>query len=81
MVLEEGVALRASDVDVVYTSGYGFPRHRGGPMYHADTVGLTVVCERIDAFARDLDARYWQASGLLRRLAASGGAIADYSHV
>ena len=80
-VLEEGVALRATDVDVVYTSGYGFPRHRGGPMYYADTVGLEAICARIDAFARELDARYWQTSGLLRRLAASGESLADYSRV
>ncbi len=80
-VLEEGVALRAADIDVVYTSGYGFPRHRGGPMYYADTVGLDAICARIDAFARGLDARYWQVSGLLRRLAESGGRIADFSKV
>ena len=49
-VLEEGVALRASDIDVVYTSGYGFPRYRGGPMFYADTVGLREICARIDAF-------------------------------
>ncbi len=77
-VLEEGVALRASDIDVVYTSGYGFPRYRGGPMFYADTVGLAEICERIDAFAKRLDPQYWQASSLLRSLAASGDAIADY---
>lgn len=77
-VLEEGVALRASDIDVVYTSGYGFPRYRGGPMFYADSVGLPELCERIDHFANTLDARYWQASGLLRKLAASGHPIADY---
>jgi 3-hydroxyacyl-CoA dehydrogenase len=80
-VLEEAVALRAADVDVVYTSGYGFPRHRGGPMYYADTVGLDAICARIDAFAGDLDARYWQASGLLRELATSGRRISDFSNV
>jgi 3-hydroxyacyl-CoA dehydrogenase len=77
-VLEEGVALRASDIDVVYTSGYGFPRYRGGPMYYADTVGLGEICARIDAFAERLDPQYWQASGLLRRLADSGESIANY---
>jgi 3-hydroxyacyl-CoA dehydrogenase len=79
-VLEEGVALRASDIDVVYTSGYGFPRFRGGPMFHADTVGLGEICARIDGFAERLDRRHWQASGLLRALADSGEAIADYSN-
>jgi 3-hydroxyacyl-CoA dehydrogenase len=79
-VLEEGVALRASDIDVVYTSGYGFPRWRGGPMFHADTVGLREICARIDDFAKKLDPQYWQASDLLRSLADSGVAIADYVH-
>lgn len=79
-VLEEGVAVRASDIDVVYTSGYGFPRHRGGPMFHADTVGLAEVCARIDHFAKELDSQHWQASGLLRKLACGGRSLADYSN-
>jgi 3-hydroxyacyl-CoA dehydrogenase len=79
-VLEEGVALRGSDVDVVYTSGYGFPRYRGGPMFHADTVGLAEVCARIDHFAKAFDPQYWQASALLRELALEGRAIADYGN-
>jgi 3-hydroxyacyl-CoA dehydrogenase len=77
-VLEEGVALRASDIDVVYTSGYGFPRHRGGPMFYADTVGLKEICSRIDKLAAALDPQYWQVSPLLRKLAVSGGSLADY---
>jgi len=79
-VLEEGVALKASDVDVVYTSGYGFPRHRGGPMFYADTVGLAEICRRIDKFAATLDPQYWQVSPLLRRLAGGGGSLADYEN-
>ncbi|MEJ2129615.1 MAG: 3-hydroxyacyl-CoA dehydrogenase NAD-binding domain-containing protein [Woeseiaceae bacterium] len=79
-VLEEGVALKASDVDVVYTSGYGFPRFRGGPMYYADTVGLSEICATIDAFAERFDPQYWQVSDLLRKLADSGDAIADFSN-
>ena len=80
-VLEEKVALRASDVDVVYTSGYGFPRFRGGPMFYADSVGLDVVCTRIERFSKSLDPQYWEPSGLLKDLAESGSAIADYSNV
>jgi len=80
-VLEEKVALRASDIDVVYTSGYGFPRHRGGPLFYADTVGLDVICERIDGFAASLDPQYWEAANLLRNFAKSTDAIADYSNV
>jgi len=79
-VLEEKVALRGSDVDVVYTSGYGFPRHRGGPMFYADTVGLKTVCERIDGFAGKLDPQYWQVSVLLRELADNDGSLADYAN-
>ena len=79
-MLEEGVALRASDVDVVYTSGYGFPRHRGGPMFYADTVGLQEICKRIDRFAETLDPQYWQVSALLRKLADSGESLADYAN-
>lgn len=78
-VLEEGVALRASDVDVVYTSGYGFPRHRGGPMFYADTVGLAEIRARIERFAKTLDPQYWQPSALLCRLADRGARIADYT--
>jgi 3-hydroxyacyl-CoA dehydrogenase len=80
-VLEEKVALRASDVDVVYTSGYGFPRFRGGPMFYADTIGLDTVCARIEEFAKSLDPQYWEPAGLLRELQESGDAIADYSNV
>jgi len=77
-VLDEGVALKASDVDVVYTSGYGFPRHRGGPMFYADTVSLDEICRRIDGFATQLDPQYWQVSNLLRRLADEGQSLADF---
>ncbi len=80
-VLEEKVALRAADVDVVYTSGYGFPRHRGGPMFYADSIGLDMVCARIASFAKSLDPQYWQPSKLLLELEESGGSIADYSNV
>jgi len=76
-VLEEGVALRAADIDVVYTAGYGFPRHRGGPMFYADTIGLQAIIEQMRGFAQELDARYWQPSELLLELAASGGSLAD----
>lgn len=77
-VLEEGVSLSAADIDVVYTSGYGFPRYRGGPMFYADTVGLGGICACMDGFAKRLDRRYWQVSTLLRKLADSGGTLADY---
>lgn len=67
-VLEEGYALRASDIDVVYLNGYGFPAWRGGPMFYADTVGLGKVYERIRQFEKELGQR-WKPANLLRKLA------------
>jgi 3-hydroxyacyl-CoA dehydrogenase len=74
-ILEEGIAARASDVDVVYLTGYGFPRTRGGPMFYADQVGLKRVLERIREFACDThgDLSFWVPAPLLVRLAESGG--------
>ena len=68
-VLEEGVALRASDIDVVYLFGYGFPRHEGGPMHYANRVGLPAVVEALRRFHGD----GWQPAPLLERLAREGG--------
>jgi 3-hydroxyacyl-CoA dehydrogenase len=71
-ILEEGIALRASDVDAVWLHGYGFPAHRGGPMFHGDTLGLANVERRI----RDFMATHgnsWKPSELLHRLAQDGG--------
>lgn len=77
-VLEEGVALRASDIDVVYTAGYGFPRYRGGPMFYADTIGLKVIYDRILEFQRLLDPQYWTPSPLLEKLASTGSSFAQW---
>ena len=68
-VLEEGYAIRASDIDVVYVHGFGYPRHRGGPMFYADTVGLPVVLERVKQY-REQFGDYWRPSPLLEQLAA-----------
>ncbi len=70
MVLEEGVASRASDIDVVWTSGYGFPRHLGGPMFYADTLDLGYVARRIRHYHENLG-HYWRPAGLIERLAAA----------
>ena len=70
-VLEEGYAIRASDIDVAYVNGFGFPRHRGGPMFYADTVGLPTVLGRVTAYRRQFG-DYWQPSPLLERLANEG---------
>jgi 3-hydroxyacyl-CoA dehydrogenase len=77
-ILEEGVALRASDIDVVYTSGYGFPRHRGGPMFYADTVGLKQIYDRILEFQRTLDSRSWQPAPLLEKLAKANSSFKQW---
>jgi 3-hydroxyacyl-CoA dehydrogenase len=70
-VLEGGFALRAADIDVVYVNGYGFPAWRGGPMFHADRVGLRRVYERVAAFHREMGDR-WTPAPLLERLALEG---------
>ena len=66
-VVEEGIALRPLDVDVVLLNGYGFPRWRGGPMHYADTVGLDRILADVEAFGAE-DPFLWQASSLLKRL-------------
>jgi 3-hydroxyacyl-CoA dehydrogenase len=74
-ILEEGIALRASDIDMVYLSGYGFPLHRGGPMLYADMVGLPAVLAAIEGFARGRNGEAWTPAPLLVRLAAANGAF------
>ncbi len=77
-VLNEGMAYRASDIDIVYINGYGFPAWRGGPMYWAENaVGLTRVLDRIREFADRHGERYWRPSPLLERLVAEGGKLRD----
>lgn len=73
-LLEEGIAQRASDIDVVYIFGYGFPVSRGGPMFYADETGLFNVVQAMKRFARNPhdDAAFWQPAPLLARLAAEG---------
>jgi 3-hydroxyacyl-CoA dehydrogenase len=75
-ILEEGIALRASDVDTVWINGYGFPTHRGGPMFYADTVGPAKVLERILQFQKEFG-DVWAPSALLERLAKEGKSFAD----
>jgi 3-hydroxyacyl-CoA dehydrogenase len=77
-ILEEGIALRGSDVDVVWVYGYGWPIYRGGPMFWADTVGLKEVVARLDHYAATLGGKDFGVSGLLRKLADEGGSLKDY---
>jgi 3-hydroxyacyl-CoA dehydrogenase len=74
MVLEEKIAARAADIDVVWTSGYGFPRQLGGPMFYADTLGLPHVLERIRHYHETLG-HYWRPAALIERLAAAGSSF------
>jgi 3-hydroxyacyl-CoA dehydrogenase len=71
-ILEEGIAQRASDIDIVYLYGYGYPRYRGGPMFHADTVGLPKVLESIRGF-HAAHGGFWKPASLLEKLVAEGG--------
>ncbi len=71
-ILEEGIAQRASDIDTIYLTGYGFPAHRGGPMFHADSMGLAKAVQRMGEFAKNPhgDPEFWRPAPLLAKLAA-----------
>lgn len=75
-IVEEGIALRPVDIDAVFLLGYGFPRHRGGPMHYADTVGAAVLVDRIETFAKT-DSQFWRVPPLLLKMAAEGTTFAD----
>ena len=76
-VLEEGIAGRALDIDLVYLHGYGFPAFRGGPMFYADAIGLDKVLDGVREFAKE-DSFAWRPSALLEKLAAEGGKFAEH---
>ena len=71
-LLEEGIAQRASDIDMVYLTGYGFPLHRGGPMLYADTVGLPNVVAAMKKYAKGRHGEFWKPAPLLAKLAKKG---------
>jgi len=71
-IVEEGIAQRASDVDMVYLTGYGFPLFRGGPMLYADMVGLPNVVRSMEKFRAQTKDEFWKPAALLSRLAAEG---------
>jgi 3-hydroxyacyl-CoA dehydrogenase len=76
-VLQEGHALRASDIDIIYLNGYGFPPYRGGPMWYADAVGLKKVYERVSELLRQ-HGEIWRPAPLLQQLAEQGKTFADF---
>jgi len=70
-ILDEGIAIRASDIDVVWVNGYGWPVYRGGPMFYADTVGLPTVVAQLKAYGERMGSAF-TLSPLLERMAAEG---------
>ena len=76
-ILEEGIALRAVDIDIIYLNGYGYPARRGGPMWYADTVGLKKVYDRICRFHEE-HGKIWAPAPLLKKLAEEGRTFADF---
>ncbi|MEL0038180.1 MAG: 3-hydroxyacyl-CoA dehydrogenase NAD-binding domain-containing protein [Halieaceae bacterium] len=74
-ILDEGIAQRASDIDVVYCYGYGFPRHRGGPMHYVQARGLTWAVERMTEFQQNLNRDNWSISALIAGSAERGEAL------
>ena len=77
-ILEEGVALRASDIDVVWTAGYGFPRYRGGPLFYADTIGLETVHDGMLRYREIYGPMHWEPAPLLARLVRERRTISDW---
>lgn len=77
-ILEDGIAARAVDIDIIYLNGYGFPPYRGGPMWYADTVGLKKVFERVSEFHK-VHGELWTPAPLLERLAKEGRTFAEFS--
>jgi 3-hydroxyacyl-CoA dehydrogenase len=80
-ILEDGIALRAGDVDVVWTAGYGFPRYRGGPLFYADTIGLKAIHDGILKYRALFGPMHWQPAALLERLVREGRTLADWDRL
>jgi 3-hydroxyacyl-CoA dehydrogenase len=77
-ILDEGVAMRAGDVDVAWCAGYGFPRYRGGPLFYADTIGLKTVHDGILKYRDMFGPMHWQPAPLLARLVADGSTLSRW---
>jgi len=78
-ILEEGIAIRPSDIDVVWVNGYGWPLYRGGPMHWADSVGLREMADRIEHYSAEVGGAHWELSPLLKRLADEGSTFGAMS--
>ncbi len=81
LILSEGIAYRGADIDMVWVAGYGFPDHRGGPLFMADEIGLATVAQRMDVYASERSDAfgYWTVSDLLKTLAAQGQRLSDHA--
>ncbi len=77
LILQEGIAAKASDIDVVYLAGYGFPIWRGGPMFYADSVGLYNVLAAMRRYAKGHQGKAWEPAPLLVQLADAGKSFND----
>ena len=77
-ILEEGIALRPVDIDVIYLTGYGFPTYRGGPMFYADTVGLNEVYKKVCEF-QAIHGELWEPAPLLKKLAVEGKTFGQWA--
>ena len=79
-ILQDEIATRASDIDVIWINGYGFPRHRGGPMHYADSIGAKRICEAIDRFRKTPGLEYWSFPNLLKNMVKDGKQFADLAN-
>ena len=79
-ILEDGIAIRASDIDVVWAAGYGFPRYRGGPMFYADTIGLKTLLDGMKKYRELFGPMHWEPAPLLVKLVAENKSIADWEN-
>ena len=78
-MLVEGIAIRASDIDVVWFAGYGFPRYRGGPMFYAESIGLQTLHDGMLKYRQIFGPMHWEPAPLLTRLVAEGRTLAEWS--
>ena len=79
-ILAEGIAIRGSDVDVVWINGYGWPMYTGGPMFWADTVGLSEVAEKIEHYSSRLGGEHWEIAPLIEQLVETNGSLSAHSN-
>lgn len=78
-ILEEGIALKPSDIDVTWVFGYGFSRFKGGPMHYADAVGLPTIAEALSKYSAQFpDSAHLQPAPLLLKLASEGTSLTEY---